>query len=78
MVVLSVGVVFVRDDPHKFAAFLIADFLFFFAVLMGAIADAFGILRKHLHEKRRVLPETLNEAKFLSELRHRVKKKEGD
>lgn len=70
--VLGSQMAFVRETPGRFAFFLALFFVFFFAVLVGAIVDFFDIARRHFHEREKVFRSTLGDADFAEELGERV------
>ncbi len=76
VVLLGVQVVFVRDDPKRFALFLSLNFIFFFVVMYRAIIDAFEIFRKHFRERENLYQETIGEDSFVSELGRRASEEE--
>ena len=69
---LGVRIVYVQDDPVRFASFLTLFFILFFFVLVRAIIDLFDILRRHFTERERVFRSTLGETEFAEELGRRV------
>ncbi len=62
-----------RSDPRRFAFFLVLYFVFFFAVIVRALLDAFEIIRGHLREQRRLYRDTLGDAEFAENLGRRVR-----
>jgi hypothetical protein len=57
-----------RDTPKRFGFFLGLLFIFFLAILWGAVIDFFDIARRHLAESRNVFRTTLGDAEFLAKL----------
>jgi len=74
IVVLLLGYQMVnfRDDPRRFALFLILMFVFFFAVMLRAIIDFFEIARNHVRERGKLFKTTIGEKEFIGELGRRV------
>ena len=58
---------FVRDDPKRFALFLLLLFVFFFFVLARAVVDFVEIVRKHFTEREELFRTTLGEEEFVKE-----------
>jgi hypothetical protein len=74
LVVLLLGgqVVYVREDPRRFALFLVLNFVAFFAILMRALLDFIEIARNHFRASEDLYRETLGESEFTHELGRRV------
>ncbi|MBX7259552.1 MAG: hypothetical protein K1Y02_24545 [Candidatus Hydrogenedentes bacterium] len=73
-VVLLLGyqIVYFREDPRRFAFFLILMFVFFFFVMLRAVIDFFEIARKHIRERGELFKTTIGEKEFIGELGRRV------
>lgn len=72
VVLLGSQIVYVRDDPKRFALFLILNFVFFFVVILRAVVDFTEIVRGHVRARRQVFKNTLGDEAFVSELGRRV------
>ncbi|MFA6240137.1 MAG: hypothetical protein WC655_04365 [Candidatus Hydrogenedentales bacterium] len=74
VIVLLLGyqIVDFREDPRRFALFLIMMFVFFFAVMLRAIIDFFEIARNHIREREKLFKTTIGEKEFIGELGRRV------
>lgn len=75
IVVLSVQLPMNLNNPKRLLFFLILDFIFLFAVLVGAIVDFFDIAKKHFSEREKLFEETLGRQEFVSELRNNIENK---
>ena len=78
VVLLGAQVIYVKDDPRRFAFFLSLNFLFFFVVLFRAIIDFFDIIRGHFRENEAVFRDTLGEDGFVNELGRRVREEKEE
>lgn len=65
-------IVYIKDDPHKFALFLALYFVFFTVIIFRATLDAFDILRDHLKKSEGLFNETFAADGFASQLGRRV------
>ncbi len=75
VVCLGGQVVYVRDDPKRFATFLSLNFIVFGVIAARAIIDFFDIARAHFHEKEVLYRATLGEEEFVRALGGRVAEK---
>ncbi len=75
VVLLGSQIVYVREDPKRFASFLTLNFVFFFLVLYRAIVDFFEIARNHFREKESLFRSTIGEPEFAQELGKSVAEK---
>jgi hypothetical protein len=73
-IILLLGLTMIRfiGQPKMFAMVLGLLFLFCGAVLLGALADLFDILRRGLADRKRDFRETLGEDTFVQTLGKRV------
>lgn len=74
LVALLLGgqVVYVRDDPKKFAFLLSLYFIFFLVVIVRATLEFFDVIRQHVREREGLFRETFTEDGFAAELGQRV------
>ena len=73
VVVLSSQMVFSLDNPKRLFFMLTLDFVFLFAVLVGAIVDFFDISKRHFSEREKLFSETFGQEDFVSEMRNGIK-----
>ncbi len=66
--VLGAHIMTMRDNPRQFVFYLAILFLFFFVVLVRAIADFIEIVRKHFFDSEAVFRTTLGDAEFATRL----------
>lgn len=73
-VMLPLGTVMIdaREDPRKFALYVVLHLIFLFVVMVRAVYDLAEIGRDHLKERERLMQSTLGEAGFIKELGRRV------
>ena len=78
VVLLGGQIVYVKDDPKRFALFLALNFTFFLVVLFRAVLDFFEIMRGHFREQKELYRSTLGEPEFTKRLGERVAEREDD
>lgn len=78
VLILGSQIVYVKDDPKRFALFLSLNFIFFFVVASRAIVDFFEILRRHFRERDVAFRSTLGEEEFVRELGQSVTKNQDE
>ena len=78
VVMLGSQIVYVRDDPKRFAFFLSLNFIFFFVVMYRALVDFFEIVRKHFREKESIYRDTIGEPQFAKKLGRSVAERNVD
>ncbi len=61
VMILAAPVFYVRDDPKRFALHLALLFVFFFVIVLLALADCIEIGRWHRAERRKAFRKTLGE-----------------
>lgn len=73
-VMLPLGTVMIdaREDPRKFALYVVLHLVFLFVVMIRAVYDIAEIGRDHLRERERLMQATLGESGFIKELGRRV------
>lgn len=73
-VMLPLGTVMIdaREDPRKFALYVVLHLVFLFVVMIRAVYDIAEIGRDHLRERERLMQSTLGESGFIKELGRRV------
>jgi hypothetical protein len=71
---MGVNIVFVRDNPHRFAGFLILLFVFFFVAAVLAIDDMGRIATAALKRRHEIYRGTVGDAAFYGELRREVRR----
>ncbi len=78
VLVLLMGgqIVYVKDDPKRFAFFLSLYFIFFIVLIFRAILDCFDIVREHFRKSEGLLRETFTEDEFAARLGRSVAEKE--
>lgn len=76
VLLLGAQMVLVRDDPRRFAFYLVLMFTFFFIVIFRAVVDGIEIAKKHFRERENLFHDTLGDADFVSELGKRVEEGE--
>ena len=64
--------IYVLEDPKRFALFLTLYFAFFFMVLYRALLDCFDIARENLRARQQLFRTTLGDADFTAELGQRL------
>ncbi len=74
---LGAGVLKSQDNPKWLAFYLSLFFLFFLAVLVGAVVDFFDIFRRHFFEHHKVFRSTLGDAEFVTRLGEGVERQRG-
>ncbi len=72
-VLLGVQIVYVREDPWRFALFLTLNFVFFMAVIIAALLDGIAIMRRSFRERERLFRNTLGEEQFTQQLREHIR-----
>ena len=77
VVVLSSQMMLSLNNPKRLFFMLALDFVFLFAVLVGAIVDFFDISKRHFSEKEKLFAETFGHEDFVSEMQD-VKKDQND
>lgn len=75
---LGAQVVYVRDDPKRFAFFLSLYFVFFLMIIVRAVLEFFDVIREHVREREGLFRETFAEDGFSAELGERVSRREVD
>jgi len=78
VLVLGVQIVYVLDDPRRFAFFLSLYFVFFLVVIARATMDLFDVMREHVRERESLFRETFAKDGFAEALGQRVAKGERD
>lgn len=78
VLILGSQIVYVKDDPKRFALFLSLSFLFFFVVAYRAVVDFFEIVRNHFRERETAFRSTLGDEEFVKELGRRVTKSQDE
>lgn len=78
VVLLGGQVVYVREDPRRFALFLILNFVAFFVIMMRALVDFMEIVRDHFKASGDLYRETLGDPGFAQELGRRVAERQKD
>lgn len=78
VLILGVQIVYVLDDPRRFAFYLSVYFVFFLIVIARATMDLFDVLREHVHEREGLFRETFAKDGFAEELGQHVAKGERD
>ncbi len=63
-----------KENPKKFAFFLILNFIFFFFVTVRAIIDFFEISKEHFSESHKLYGDTIGDQDFAEELGRNVTK----
>ena len=75
IVALSAQLPLYLHNPKRFLFILILDFIFLFAVLVGAIVDFFDIAKRHFSEREKLFEETLGRQEFVSKLSDNIESK---
>lgn len=78
VLLLGYQIVYVRENPIRYAFFLSLYFAFFVAVLFYAVWECIEILRRHFREKEQAFHQTLGEETFVEQLRERVADRDVD
>lgn len=80
VIVLLLGsqIYVVREDPRRYALFLVLNFTFFGVVVFIALLDALDIVRRAVRERKRLYTETLGDTAFTSELSRRISQHRSD
>ncbi len=78
VVLLGGQIVYVREDPQRFALFLTLNFVAFFIIMMRAVVDFMEIIRDHFKASGDLYRETLGEPEFTHELGRRVAENQED
>ncbi len=68
VVLLGSQVVYIKDDPKRFAFFLSLNFIFFLVVVYRALIDFMEILRGHFKERNDLYRATLGDEEFTAKL----------
>ena len=72
VLILGSQIVYVKDDPKRFALFLSLNFLFFFVIAYRAVVDFVEIMREHFRENETAFRSTLGDEEFVKELGRQV------
>jgi len=78
VLLLGVQIVYIKEDPKRFAFFLSLYFLFFLVVIARAVVDFFDVIREHMREREGLFRETFAKDGFADELGARVGKGNRD
>ena len=78
VVLLGSQVVYIKDDPKRFAFFLSLNFVFFLVVVYRALIDSVEILRGHFKERNDLYRATLGDEEFTTKLGRSVAKNSDD
>lgn len=76
VVLLGVQVVYMVDDPKRFAFFLTLNFVFFFVVMLRAVVECVEIARDHFKEQEQLFRTTIGDEEFAEQLGRRVAENE--
>ncbi len=71
-------IVYVRDDPKKFAFLLSLYFIFFLVIIVRAVLEFFDVVRQHVREREGLFRETFAKDGFAAELGQRVGEQDAD
>jgi len=76
VVVLFLGLnyIFVKDNPERFAGFLMLNFLFFFLATVLAIDDIVRIITASVTRRHEIYRRTVGDEQFRSRLRDEVRR----
>ena len=74
MVFMGLNYIFVKDNPERFAGFLMMNFLFFFIAVVLAIDDIVRIITASVKQRREIYRETLGDKEFCNQLREEVRR----
>lgn len=72
---LGVQVVYVVDEPRRFASFLALNFTFFLFVILRATLECFDIVREHVRRREQLFRSEIWDADFAVELGRRVRER---
>lgn len=77
MVVLLLGaqIVYVHDDPRRFALFLALNFTFFLFVILRAALECLSIVRDHVRNREQLFRAEFWDNDFALELGKRVRER---
>lgn len=78
VLLLGVHIADYRNSPLRFATMLGLIFVFFWLITIRAFNDLFGLIRKHLVEKRNLYLETIGEKAFVESLGEKVRYNENE
>ncbi|MCD6287811.1 MAG: hypothetical protein J7M12_01725 [Candidatus Hydrogenedentes bacterium] len=71
---LGLNILFVRDDPHRFAGLLILLFVFFFVAAVLALDDIGRITMAAVERRHDIFRRTVGDSTFYGELRYEVRR----
>jgi len=72
VVLMGLNYVFVKDNPERFAGFLMMNFLFFFIAVVLAIDDIVRIITASVKQRNEIYSDTLGDQEFCEQLREEV------
>jgi predicted lysophospholipase L1 biosynthesis ABC-type transport system permease subunit len=75
---LTLQLVWVRDDPRRFALVLALVFIACFVIIWRAVVEIGEVWRKGLRAEREAWKETLGDPEFTGQLRESLKDKDWD
>jgi len=67
-VMFGLQMVYLREDPRRFALFLILNFIFFTTVILVAALDGIAIVRRSFREREQLFHHTLGDDRFIRQL----------
>lgn len=68
-------IVYVLDEPRRFALFLALNFTFFLFVILRATLECFDIVREHVRRREQLFRSEIWDADFAVELGRRVRER---
>jgi len=74
VVFMGLNYIFVKDNPERFAGFLMMNFLFFFIAAVLAIDDIVRIVSASVKRRREIYRDTLGDKEFCNQLREEVRR----
>ena len=74
VVLVGLNYIFVKDNPERFAGFLMMNFLFFFIAVVLAIDDIVRIITASVKQRHEIYSETLGDQEFCDQLREEVQR----
>ena len=74
VVLMGLNYVFVKDNPERFAGFLMMNFLFFFIAVVLAIDDIVRIITASFKQRNEIYSDTLGDQEFRNQLREEVQR----
>ncbi len=72
VVLMGLNYIFVKDNPERFAGFLMMNFLFFFIAVVLAIDDIARIITASVKQRHEIYSDTLGDQEFCNQLREEV------